>query len=343
MARDPNDFSPQTRRLLAERAGHRCSAPSCRAATSGPSATRRSEKSDAGEAAHISGARKGTARFDETLTSTERSAYENGVWLCRTHAKIIDDDADRFPNDLLVQWRDNAERMAADELGVQLSAQPQDRVLIAHCRALPLSTELIRHGVDDFLTDVGVKRAWRPHDVAVHRLLFELSVNCYKHGGATQLTIASSAGAVFLRHDGDNFGIDDLKAHGRGGHRALIDFEQHRAGALTVRHRRDGPENEWAIADEIARDASGVPCSMVLRETRDDQPARISERLAELAGCDEIHLYPGQLWSYSDYQMLLMQLAGEPVTMRFVVHGIAANDPISQMILEQDSRFRFAP
>src|SRR4051794_9245831 len=111
VAADPNDFSQATRRELAARAGHRCSAPSCRAPTSGPSATRKTRLADVGEAAHIAGARNGTARFDETMTPNERSSYENGVWLCRTHAKAVDDDEDRYPADLLVKWRESAEQL----------------------------------------------------------------------------------------------------------------------------------------------------------------------------------------------------------------------------------------
>jgi hypothetical protein len=45
-----------------------------------------------GVAAHISAASPGGARYDEALTSEVRSDITNGIWLCQTHAKLIDDD-----------------------------------------------------------------------------------------------------------------------------------------------------------------------------------------------------------------------------------------------------------
>ena len=49
------------------------------------------------------------------MTSEERGSINNGIWLCQTHAKLIDDDELAFPPTLLRDWKDTAEQMAALE------------------------------------------------------------------------------------------------------------------------------------------------------------------------------------------------------------------------------------
>lgn len=45
-----------------------------------------------GEAAHIKAASPGGKRYDPNMTPEERASYENGIWMCRTHAALIDRD-----------------------------------------------------------------------------------------------------------------------------------------------------------------------------------------------------------------------------------------------------------
>jgi hypothetical protein len=68
-----------------------------------------------GVAAHISAASPGGARYDETLTPETRSDISNGIWLCQTHAKLIDDDELTYTVAVLRDWKDTAEQMAALE------------------------------------------------------------------------------------------------------------------------------------------------------------------------------------------------------------------------------------
>ena len=106
------DFSKSTVQTLAKRAAQLCSNPMCRKPTSGP-------HSDAavsvvlGQAAHIRGARPKAARFDASMTDDERSAADNGIWLCNVCARRIDLDPAKFPTDLLVQWRSEHEAWVA--------------------------------------------------------------------------------------------------------------------------------------------------------------------------------------------------------------------------------------
>jgi hypothetical protein len=73
-----DEFSPKTKRLLADRVGHVCSNPNCRAPTSGPRLE--SDKAVvAGDAAHITAASPNGPRYDPSLTSEERRHHSNGI------------------------------------------------------------------------------------------------------------------------------------------------------------------------------------------------------------------------------------------------------------------------
>ena len=68
-----------------------------------------------GVASHISAASPGGPRYDEMLTSEMRSDFVNGIWLCQTHAKLIDDDELTYTSAVLRDWKETAEHMAALE------------------------------------------------------------------------------------------------------------------------------------------------------------------------------------------------------------------------------------
>lgn len=109
MARD--DFALQVKQLLAERVGARCSNPNCRQPTSGPQ-TNPHKALNVGVAAHITGAAKGGPRFDPSLTAEQRQSFKNGIWLCQTCAKLIDNDLVRYSPSLLHDWKRISEEAA---------------------------------------------------------------------------------------------------------------------------------------------------------------------------------------------------------------------------------------
>jgi len=110
-----DDFSEPVKRQLAGRAGYICSNLRCQQPTSGPSQTTKTV-TNVGEAAHLAGARPGSARYDDNMTPEQRSAIENGVWLCRKCAKMIDDDAVTYPMALLQSWKKEAEQRAREAI-----------------------------------------------------------------------------------------------------------------------------------------------------------------------------------------------------------------------------------
>lgn len=50
------------------------------------------------------------------MSTEERKSAENGIWLCQSCSKLIDDDIIRYNVDLLYIWKENAERLAIAEL-----------------------------------------------------------------------------------------------------------------------------------------------------------------------------------------------------------------------------------
>jgi len=109
-----DDFPEPTKRALGARVNHRCSNPDCRAPTSGPQVDP-SKAVNLGVAAHITAAAPGGPRYDPSLAPEQRADITNGIWLCQTCAKLVDNDPARFTADTIREWKSTAER-AADVL-----------------------------------------------------------------------------------------------------------------------------------------------------------------------------------------------------------------------------------
>ncbi|WP_141232663.1 hypothetical protein [Pseudomonas sp. Irchel 3H7] len=116
MARD--DFSASVVRKLRDRVAHRCSKPNCRVPTSAPQDE--DGVTNVGKAAHICAASPGGPRYDSGMTSNERKAFSNGIWLCAIHADEIDRDVNTHTVELLKSWKRQAEAATKTELGQQL-------------------------------------------------------------------------------------------------------------------------------------------------------------------------------------------------------------------------------
>jgi len=116
-----DDFSLSTKELLAKRVAYRCSNPACRHVTSGPQIDS-AKVVNIGVAAHITAASAGGPRFDPTMTPDERQGSENGIWLCQSCAKLVDNDPARYAVDVLNLWKKLAEATTAHELESRLSA-----------------------------------------------------------------------------------------------------------------------------------------------------------------------------------------------------------------------------
>lgn len=142
-------FGEATKRTLADRAARRCANPSCGASTSGPQ-TDPAKTLNVGVAAHISAASPGGPRYDPALTDEQRSAPENGLWLCQTCAKLVDNDAARYTSDVLRNWKAQAESTALQRIGrPDHHGGVQDKwVSAAYPERIGLTQELRRDGFD---------------------------------------------------------------------------------------------------------------------------------------------------------------------------------------------------
>ena len=105
-----DNFSAPTKRKLADRVAWRCSFPNCRNITIGPGTESSEAVINLGEAAHIHAAATNGPRYDSQMTSNERKSIDNGVWMCRHHAKLIDADFINYSAETIQQWKKLAER-----------------------------------------------------------------------------------------------------------------------------------------------------------------------------------------------------------------------------------------
>ena len=115
-----DDFSEKTKRILRERVGGRCSNPSCRKETCGPS-DKENKSVILGEAAHIRAAAPGGPRYEEAMSAEERSGISNGIWLCRDCARLIDLEVSSYPVQTLLDWKEQAEQRQREYLGHSIS------------------------------------------------------------------------------------------------------------------------------------------------------------------------------------------------------------------------------
>lgn len=140
-------FSAKTKRVIAARVGYRCCNPDCRGWTSGPTADDH-RAFNLGVAAHITAASPGGPRYDKKLTEEQRRSAWNGLWLCQSCAKLIDNDEKAHPMEVLHRWKKEAEQNAADNLQRRFL---QDREVFAYV------SKAERFGIESCVLKEGVR------------------------------------------------------------------------------------------------------------------------------------------------------------------------------------------
>jgi hypothetical protein len=114
-----DNFTESTKRTMAERVAWRCSFPNCGKITIGPRMGESNKSLNLGEAAHIIAAAEFGPRFDKKTTSEYRKSIENGIWMCRAHARFIDSDHKEYSIETLQLWKSQAEDQAYKDLQLQ--------------------------------------------------------------------------------------------------------------------------------------------------------------------------------------------------------------------------------
>src|SRR5690606_16654676 len=111
-----DDFTPNDKRIRAERVSRKCSCPGCGRNTVGPNSDDPTKKINNGIAAHVHAAASGGPRYNPQMTSDERRHISNGIWMCRDHGNLIDADYTEYSASTLRDWKSQAEKRASDSL-----------------------------------------------------------------------------------------------------------------------------------------------------------------------------------------------------------------------------------
>ena len=136
-----DEFSEDTKRKVALRANHHCSFRGCPQPTSGPSDKSPEAVTMIGKAAHIHSAAAGSGarRHLPSMSREERIHITNAIWLCATHADLIDRDEVTFTAEMLRVMKAEHEARcaqkqrnptAADEAPADLIAIGPDLVFV---------------------------------------------------------------------------------------------------------------------------------------------------------------------------------------------------------------------
>ncbi len=106
MAKNNNrdEFSPATKRAIERQARGHCSNPACRRLTHAATSDGAGEI-NIGQASHICAAAPGGPRYNEQMTSEERAAADNGIWLCDVHGRAVDAKDSKFTVEELRRWK----------------------------------------------------------------------------------------------------------------------------------------------------------------------------------------------------------------------------------------------
>ena len=329
MTRD--EFFKPTKAALAKRAGFLCSYPGCKAVTVGPSDEDSTATSSTGEAAHICAASggPGARRYVAVLSPEYRSSIDNGIWCCKTHARLIDTDEVTYTIGMLKQWRLLAERRAE----LRQAYGDIDFTYHSNLVAVGLAPDSLSFAPGpDLSARIGAAVQYSclaeicGTDVAdaVRDFLIEHTRNAFSHGNATTTKIEVSTRAIEITDDGGAFTVSSLAGpNSRGGglaYRALLE-EKHLGHASS---RRVGTLNHLHIPFVLNADDLPLvnPCAVALDHI-DVRAGTVD--VARFTGCDRVFLIAPDFASYSDgpmYENALRQvIAAHPGAVLIFPHA----------------------
>ena len=117
--------SLKTKIMLSGRAAIRCSFPECRRELVFD-ATETDDASLVGENCHIVAKSKNGPRGNSALTEKERKKYDNLIFMCGVHHKLIDDQPNTYTVDVLLQMKKNHEDWVKSNLEYDFQKQEDD-------------------------------------------------------------------------------------------------------------------------------------------------------------------------------------------------------------------------
>lgn len=158
-----DDFTQSTKEKLAHRAGYKCSKADCAIPTRG--ADSHDGTINLGEAAHITAASPGGPRYDPRLTSEQRRDHTNGIWLCGTHAKLVDSDESHFTVEELRRWKHQAELESFNEV---VSSGARGRGRSPASANVGSATDVLIGAAKADLAAFQRMPAWPPHAISLN-------------------------------------------------------------------------------------------------------------------------------------------------------------------------------
>lgn len=114
-------ISEKTRKVLWGRSGNRCAICKNEMVID---ATAQDDESVVADECHIKSSRPNGPRYDPSYLPDKLESYDNLMLLCRTHHKMVDDQAATFTTDILRQMKSNHEVWVSQRLAEGHKTQP---------------------------------------------------------------------------------------------------------------------------------------------------------------------------------------------------------------------------
>lgn len=131
-----DDFPKKMKEALALRANHQCSFTGCGRRTSGPSDESTAAVTNIGIVAHITAAAPGGKRYDATMFADDRSGIDNAIWLCASHAALIDRDEATYTVAVLKNMKRVHEERCAEDVRTLAQLSSSNATLLADLFAI---------------------------------------------------------------------------------------------------------------------------------------------------------------------------------------------------------------
>ncbi|MEC6881498.1 hypothetical protein [Photobacterium piscicola] len=338
-----DNFTQRTKNILRDRAGNKCSFPSCKAPTSGASDESNEKIDSTGMACHIYAAASGIGakRYNSNMTAAERKSVKNGIWMCYKHGKQIDNDECRFLPEILLKWKEVAERRAQieNELGRDISDESEYLLSLRLAASnVTISTVWSNENelIGNALRNSCVEAIWGKRLVSyLCGVLIERARNALTHGGATSVKLEVDTSSVRLIDDGDEYSLTQLLEHpsGRGGalsYKYLL--EQYGSKVIPISRRFEN-KNEISFGVIISKESIKelTPCTVELKYSAMDEGYEMNV----FDTCHEIYVTLPNYFGLSDMYWLkkiIPNIQSKGKDLVFVMDDIA--DYVPQYIMQ---------
>ncbi len=232
------------------------------------------------------------------MSPKELSDIDNGIWLCRSDAKLVDDDDIVYTVELLRGWREAhlADNVRKQDLDPRISRRLFPTTTTVNLLDIP--EEGIASVASRFIQGVAAAEAWGD-DVAAPTasLIAELVKNAGDHAGAPDATLTATRHAIVVTYTepaAAPFGRDDLEQsdHGRGGQGRLALWTKRFGTRFRLSSRHAEGRRTWTVRNlSVAPDVFAA-CTISTNDRQLSAP--------RLQGCAEIHLVVERVMSMSD-------------------------------------------